>query len=117
MLLKDAIFSAKDLPVEKLTIPAWGGDVFLRVITSEEKDAWERSWFVGEGEERREDMHNLSARFAVLVLCDESGKRIFTDSEAGALGQKSGAALSKIWEAGRKLNKMGKDAAEKEIKN
>lgn len=117
MLQKDAILAAKDLLVVKVSVPEWGGEVYVRVITAAEKDAYERSWFVGEGEDRRENLANLRARFAVLVTCDESGKRIFADGDAAALGQKSATALDRIWRSGHKLNKMQADAVEAEVKN
>ena len=111
---RQAILGADDLAVEPISIPAWGGDSFIRVMTSEERDAFELS--VGamqKGETKIQFRSALVAR----CLCDQDGKRLFSDSDIGALSKKSGAALDGIFDAARKLNKMTDQDVEELAKN
>ena len=110
MANRDAILNQDDRRIEKLSIPEWKTidgdvmDVYIRTLKSTEIDAWEQSISDKNFEATR--LTNFRARYCVKVLCDEDGKRTFTDEEAGALGEKSAAAVSRIFEAGQKLNKQ-----------
>jgi len=54
---------------------------------------------------------------AAVFLRDENGKRIIDDKEAGALGFKSGAALTHIVERGVKLNRIDDETVDEAEKN
>jgi hypothetical protein len=102
MLTKEQILNASDSKIEAIDIPEWGGQVFIRTISGTERDNFEQSIVKGKGT----DLTNLRAKFCVLVICDESGNRIFNDNHVSVLGKKSAAALDRIFDAGRKLNGM-----------
>lgn len=107
MLTKDDILAQEDLKVEPLDVPEWGGSVYLRVMRGSERDAFEASIRDRKGNPNQRVLENIRARFAAIVLCDESGKRLFvTEAEYALLGRKSAAALDRVWDAGRKLNGM-----------
>ena len=44
-----------------------------------------------------------------MRLCDESGKLLFTPGEVQALGEKSAAALHRIWKRGLELMQVTED--------
>lgn len=105
-LTKEQIINADDLKVIRVPVPEWGGDVYVRTMTAAERDKLE-SWIVSFQNGRQQfNMSNFRAKIAALVLCDESGKRLFTDSEAELLASKSAAALNRILEAALSLNAM-----------
>ena len=52
----------------------------------------------------KQNMKNLRSRLVVLCAVDESGKRIFNDSDADALGKKSAAAVDRLFTAASKHN-------------
>lgn len=101
-LSRDSILGASDLPVVPVEVPEWGGTVYVRSITAGERDKFEAS--VNNG--TRQNLENFRARFAVLVLCDDAGNRLFSDSDANALSQKSASALQTILSAGMTHNAM-----------
>jgi hypothetical protein len=102
MLSKEAIMTTVSCKVQELEVPEWGGTVYLRQISGAERDAFEASVMGNK-------LNNLRGRFAVLVLSDENGKRMFLDSEANSVGEKNGKALDRVFEAGRKFNGMTDD--------
>ena len=62
-------------------------------------------------------LQNLRARFAVLVLVNDAGEPLFNEQQAAQLGNKSAKSMTRIWEEGRKFNKMDDDAVESAEKN
>ena len=111
-LTKELILAADDLPREKIAVPEWGGDVWVRALTASERDALELSVTGDKG-----TMQNLRARLAVLVLVDEKGARLFSDGEAAALGAKSAAALDRVFTVGQKINALSEEDVEGLVKN
>jgi hypothetical protein len=101
-LTRDAILTANDLRVQSLDCPEWGGVIYLRVLSGSERDAFEAS--MQADPQGRKNLVNFRARFAVLVVCDEKGTRLFADGDAAKLGAKAAPVLDRILEAGLKLN-------------
>lgn len=116
MLSVEAIKAAKDIRVERVDIPEWGGHVFVRMLPAEERDAWETEITIRRGSDIQMDTRNVRARFAVRVVCDQDGKPLFGPDDAGLLGGKSAAALDRIFEAGSKLNRFSKQDADALVK-
>lgn len=115
-LSRDAILSASDSKVEPLAVPEWGGTVYIRTITGGERDGVEYALSKDPATGRyRQD--NFRAYFAMLVLCDESGSRLFKLQDIPALAKKNGAALERVVEAALKLNRFSEDDVEEMTKN
>lgn len=111
MLTKEQILSADDLKREKVSVPEWGGHVWIRVMSGAERDGFEQGIVQG----NRTNLTNIRAKLAALTVCDENGLRLFTDVDVIALGKKSAAALDRIFAAAQRLNGIsGKDVEELE---
>lgn len=109
MSLRDDILNAPSPKVEPIDIPEWGIKAYIRVMSGHERDMWDNR--------NGTSLDNARARYAVLVLCDEQGQRIFQDNDADALGFKDWRALDRIWDVGHAHNKQTKASLEAEIKN
>jgi hypothetical protein len=110
-LTRDEILGKISLLVETIDIPEWGGKVHVREMSGAERDAWEALAF---GDDKK---GNLRATLAVACLCDETGKRLFVDEDAGSLGATSAVALQRIFDAAMRINKLRKDDYEDAAKN
>lgn len=97
-------------PVLKIQIDEWGGWTYIRTLKSHELDSYEASLIGKNG--RATEMANARARFAVRVLGDADGRRIFKDEDASRIGNKSAPALVEVWNKGRKHNRMDEDEIE-----
>ncbi len=91
-LTRDAILGAQDLPVLTVSIPEWGGEVFIRTMTGGERDQFEAGW-------KRNPTDDIRARLAVATLCDEDGRLLFSAADVPALSAKSSTALDRIFAA------------------
>jgi hypothetical protein len=94
------ILGSDDLHLEKISVPQWGGDLFVRILTAAERDAFEASVSGG----KRRNLVNLRARLVVLTACDEKGERLFQDADIEALGKKSAAAMDRVFGVSAALN-------------
>lgn len=117
LLKREGILDAKDLPHERVSVPEWGGDVLVRALTAEERDAYEAGCFVGEGRERRSNFANLRARLLVLALVDEEGQPLFTPAAADALGQKSAAVVERLYDVAARLSGLRESDVEELLGN
>ena len=104
--LRDRILSADDRKKEAVFVPQWGLSVFVRTLTGAERDDWEASIVQQRGKATTYDLRNVRARLVCKCIVDESGKRVFSDHEAEALGEKSAAALDLLFTVAQRLNAL-----------
>jgi hypothetical protein len=114
ILTKDAILEAKDLEVEVVSVPEWGGDVMVRMMTALSRDTYEM--FIFKADEKEQQV-NFRARLCSLCICNEKGKLLFTEKDIVKLGEKSAEPVKRIFEVARKLNGIGDGAVEDIEKN
>lgn len=100
-LSKDQILSANDVqPPFEFRVPEWNDTVYLRHPTANDRDGWELYCQANKAQPKA----LWRAQLAALLICDETGKRLFTtDAEIRQLGEHSAAALHRIWEKGLEL--------------
>lgn len=103
LLSKAAILSAGDFKLEKVAVPEWGGDVYIKTISGLERDTFEEGY-----QEQR--MKNFRSRFLVLTLCDSDGSRLFTDAEVDEIGKKSSLVLNRLFDKAWALNAFTNEA-------
>ena len=108
LLTRQAILDAQDIGREVVPVPEWGGSVLIRGLTGRERDAFEASIVrmqrgaPGAGMER--SLQNIRARLVAMAAIDEAGARLFEDRDVRALGEKSAAALDRLFDVARRLS-------------
>lgn len=107
-LTKDAILGAKDLNVLKVHVKEWGGDVYIRVMTVGERDAYECEWLAN----KEKGVQNFRSKFLARCLCDKDGNRLFTDAEIDKLAGKSIAVVDRLFNRAMKHNAMSMEDVE-----
>ena len=117
MLNKAQILDVEDLTTETVSVPEWGGDVLVQSMTGAERDSFETSLLEGKGADKEMNTNNLRAKLVGKCLVDGKGKRLFTDKDIEALGEKSAEALDRIYDVAQKLNGIGVKEVEDLTKN
>ncbi len=117
LLSRDAILSSNDLTFEEVDVPEWGGMVRVRTLTGEERDALESSMVERHGRKVDVNLSNLRARLVSLSCVDANGDRLFSDLDIEALGQKSAAALERVFAVARKLSGLSEQDVDELTKN
>ena len=119
MFDKKALFEYDDTVIEKVDVPEWGElgkNLYIRTMSGKDRDTYEMS-IVNAGKKDDEDdgkdedvddtfMYNMRASLVVACCCDKEGNLLFKPEDADKLGNKSGAALDRLFDVGRKLMKM-----------
>lgn len=116
MLDRSAILSKKDLKREKVSVPEWGGDVFVSEMTGEARDEWELELHEYRKDNSRK-LKNPSARLVVATVVDEDGNLLFTRDDVDEVGKLSCEALDRICRVAQALNKIGAVSIEDAEKN
>lgn len=91
MLSKNAILACDDRNVKTVSVPEWGGDVGIRVLSGLERDLFEALFT-----EKKTDLFKV--KFVACSLCDDKGDRLFTDAEVKALAEKSGKVINRLFD-------------------
>jgi hypothetical protein len=109
-LTRDQILAIEDRKTAEVKTPEWGdgASVFVRTLSGAERDELENAIIKA----RAAGIGNARARFCAAFACSEEGAPLFTAADVDALTNKSGAALSRILDAGLALNAM----REKDVK-
>ncbi len=93
------------LPRELVSVPEWGGDVWVRTLTASERDQLEMEW------ERTKRVH-FRARLVYYCACDDQGKDLFRAEDIPILGGHSTSALTRICDVAFRLNKFTREEVE-----
>jgi hypothetical protein len=112
LLNKQDILDIKDIEIEKVEVPEWGGFVFVKGMTGMERDTFESSIVQQRGKDARVNMVNIRAKLAAQTICDEEGVRLFNDKDIHALGKKSANALQRVFDVAQKLSGITGDDVE-----
>lgn len=105
MSLRDKILQAEDLPSLEIKVPEWGCSVWARAMTGLERSEYEDR-MRALNKEKAPD-YQVLALYLFYVLVDESGERIFTDTEdIKALSAKNSAALLRVFQQASRHNGM-----------
>lgn len=112
MLKRADILSAETLRTEKVKVPEWGGDVMVRELTGAERDEYESSLVSANGSRVQVSAQNMRARLVAMTCVDEAGKKLFTQKDVAALGEKSARALDRIVDVAVRLSGIGADLDE-----
>ena len=110
VLSRKAILGANDLPSEKVNVPEWGGEVYVRSMNAMERELYEQSIAIGEGDDRKLDFGHLRTRLLLFTVTDDQGKRLFEEGDVEALASKSARAINRIAEVAQRLNGIGVEA-------
>lgn len=107
LLSRDDILSVNDLKRERLEVPEWGGEVLLRTLTGAQRDAFEASMVKNKNGRQVSNYENARAKLVALCLIDEEGRQLFrATKEIEMLGQKSVAALQRVYNKCMEMNGM-----------
>jgi hypothetical protein len=118
--LKALIMGVTDISSEAVTVPEWGGlMVWVRTLTGKERDAYEADLIIHNSKtnKTRLNMQNMRSKLLARCLVSEDGKRLFGDDEVEVLGNRSAAAIQRLFKVAQKLNALTDDDVDELEKN
>jgi len=116
-LTREEILGAEDILYEDVPVPEWGGTVRVRGLSGTERDAFEASIVEMRGRKTHVDTRNLRAKLVARAVVGENSQRLFQDGDVRALGEKSAAALNRVFEVAQRLSGLTEADIEELTKN
>lgn len=117
LLTRDEILNATDFQYEEVEVPEWGGAVRVKSLSGIERDRFEDSIFQQKGKQLVRNFKNFRAKLVSLTVVDGEGKRMFTEKDVDVLGNKSAAALDKVFSVAQRLSGLTKEDVDELTKN
>lgn len=114
LLTKDEILNASDKKSVRVSVPEWGGQVTIATMSGFARDRFEASIV---GKNGGVNTINIRAKLAAATIVDENGDLLFKEEDVIKLGNKSAAALERVFAASQKLNRITSDDVEQLAKN
>lgn len=114
-LNKEQILAAQDIKIEKVNVPEWGEGAYVNVrcLSGLERDAFEAGLVSFVNGVAIPHIQQYRSRLCAIAICDDEGKRVFTDREIAEIGKKNGVVLDRIADAASRLSGLDKDAIQK----
>lgn len=117
---RDAILALHDLETAEVYVPKWNTTVRVKSMSAGQRNKLAALMITSSGRDFDVDLSQLPGVMAnVVAWCcvDETGKRLFQDSDVDALNEKHGDALQTIFDAAMRVSGLGDDDAEAVAKN
>lgn len=111
--LRDLILASVDRKLEPLEVPEWNVTVYLRELSAEQVSRY-RSIAVGAVNAQTREvidpvaLMNVGAQVVVWGLCDADGKRLFSDADLVALGEKNANVIDRLSTQILRLSGLGR---------
>jgi hypothetical protein len=121
LLTHDQILKVDDRQIEEVEVPEWGGSVLVAGMDGNGRDEYFASMAVMRqrpGKAPQMGMNAESATSKLVARCildpDDPDRKalMFTPQEVWALGEKSGAALNRVYEVALKLSGLDNEDME-----
>jgi hypothetical protein len=121
-LSKEDILGLTDIKIKEIEVPEWDGSVFIRQLSRGQVDEYFSRRFAkselkqrGRNQSEVESDVKLFGHDAWLVaqgVCDEDGKRLFSNADVKKLEEKNANAIGKIAVEIVKFSGMSEDIEE-----
>jgi len=107
-LSKAQILAADDLPIRKIKVKEWGGEIALRCLSGQEASDWYSAGLEG--------IPSMCMMIALSAI-DDDGERLFENDDVEALGKKNPNALRVVFDAALSLSALDGEADSDAEKN
>lgn len=111
-LTREALLQRGALPRKTVKLPVMGEEVLVQGLTGAQRDQFEGDSVVQRGKHRSTNFANMRARLVVLGVIHDDGQRVFTDSDAAAVGNLPAADIDVMFDAIRELSGMSSEDVE-----
>lgn len=111
MLTRDQLLGADDRKAETVSVPEWGGDVRIAVMTGAGRDDLQKKIAANKSNSFFE------ATLLVATLVGEDGVALLTEADVEALQTKSSDVVARVAKDAMRLNGLGQAATDAALGN
>lgn len=111
-LSAEAILAARDIVIERVETPKWGGCLYVRTLGGRQRDQWENYCQARRDADGKLDVEGVMASLLVRCVCDSRGKLLFKPNQADELNKKAAPVLMRLYRIALRVNALGPDDIE-----
>lgn len=120
-LSRDELLDTDDRVIVELTIPShvpvWAGrTLYIRTMTGEERDEFEKAMIVEGAEGQKVDTRFFRARVFAATVCTPQGDLIFNINDAQAISKKNSALLAFVFNKSAPLSGITREDEDELVK-
>ncbi len=114
MDLRKHILEADDRKTEVVDVPQWGVQLRIRELSGIARAEIKSLWLgvIGENGKPTGTPRDIAALTVVHGIVDDAGNAVFTAADVGALLQKNGDAIERIYMAINRISGLGEEPKE-----
>jgi hypothetical protein len=101
---RDDVLNIDDIKVHVVPVPEWKRSVRLKELSGMERDEFEASTVTTKGGRQKPNLANLRARLVSKCMVNAKGDRVFVSGDVARLGNKSSAALDRLFQKCQEIN-------------
>lgn len=116
-LSRTQILQCDDVQRERVEVPEWGGYVYVRSMTGQERERLEMALVDDLGNPIPGAREQLRARLVALTVVDDDNQRLFKTDDVPQLQQKNSAVLDRLFTKAQHLSGITQDDVEALTKN
>lgn len=105
MGLREQIKAASVRKPLRVHVKEWNLDVYVKVMTVGERDAWELSW-IDIRNKGMASFPNFRSFYLARTLCDEHGVRLWSDAELDEIAGLDGSVMGELFDVAQRHNKL-----------
>lgn len=103
-LTKDMIAKADDLQPVPVDVPEWDGRIYMRAMSSGEREQWFKDWTALKGGDESTQVDKLRERYLVRTLSDADGNLLFDDASMEILAAKNAVVVDRLFDKAQEIN-------------
>ncbi|RSK77856.1 hypothetical protein EJ774_21100 [Pandoraea apista] len=111
MLTREQILQARDLGSETVSVPEWGGDVVLGVMSGKARDS------LMEAMAEPQKTSRFQALMLASTIVDDNGAQVFTAEDVEQLQGKNPDVLARLVAVAMRINNFGSQSTAAAEKN
>lgn len=103
---RDLILGSQDSTIEKVEVPEWNTDVYVRSFSAEYREHYEHVM------DKLNKTERVRATLVALAACDKDGNELFTMQDVPQLMRKDAVAMERVFKVACRLNGLEGKAVE-----
>jgi len=117
ILTRKQIIAADDIKRELVSVPEWGGEVWVYGLTGAEVGTYRKAIVAMKGDNPVFNFADAQVKLVAMATRDDAGKRYFVGEAEKELGNKSELAIMRIFPVAQRLSGLEDDSINELVDN
>ena len=116
-LTKEQIFACNDVVLEKVSVPEWGGHVYVKNMSVADREQFEEIIINSSNGDQKANLKNFRFRLVQLCCVDKNGIKLFELEDVERFNEKNCAAVDRVVDVCKKSSLFTQQDVDELVKN